>query len=202
MGRLSRFRVGAKWTTRTLVELVIMLFLRTFGLNAKDADWIGVSRTERLRLEPATNARQDTEARDRAALGELLGAVVPESWPPMVIPPPSPGAAADWATLYVVHEKADGPSTVIGLAGMARWVGGETMQFGGSLLREWQRDGLAAEFTVALADWALQQDGVLRIVCDIPEKQYAAAKCLRMAGYSETDLPTYEGFVRWERKRA
>jgi len=179
-----------------------MVIARSLSADAKEQSWIGVVRTNRIRMEPASNRHQNAELKDRASLGNVLGATVPESWPPQVVPPPHPGGAAEWVTLYVVHEKAGETPTVIGVAGMARWVGGETMQFGGSLLREWQRDGLGAEMTVALADWAMQQDGVGRIVCDIPEAQHAAAKCLRKAGYSATPDPPAEGFVRWERRRA
>lgn len=179
-----------------------MLMLRDLSVETKAQNWIGVVRSSRLRLEPATMVHHGAELKDRASLGDVLGATVPESWPPQIVPPPHRGAASEWVTLYVLHENAGEVPIAIGVAGMARWVGGETMQFGGSLLREWQRDGLGAELTVALADWAMQQDGVKRIVCDIPEAHHAAAKCLRKAGYAPLpDRPT-EGFVRWERKRA
>jgi RimJ/RimL family protein N-acetyltransferase len=176
-----------------------MAMTRAFSANL---NWMDSVRTGRLRMEPAGTAHGDAERIGADALGKKLKAKIPSTWPPEVAEPPKPEHGAEWVMLYVVHKPEDDEETVIGVAGMARWPEeSHTMQFGGTLLREWQRDGLGAEMTVALADWAMQQPGVLRIVSDIPAEHHAAAKCLRKAGYSPTGEATGAGFVRWERKK-
>lgn len=187
---------AGEWYTRSAMSMT-REYLANSGSN-KGMDSVS---TKRLRLEPARVAHRDAEQSGGEALGKLLRAKVPSNWPPEVVAPPKAQDGVEWVTLYVVHEPRGEEATVIGFAGIARWPPeSRTMQVGVALLPEWQGNGVAPEIGVKIADWALQQPGISRIVCDIPANHQGAAKALQKAGYSLSNETPGSGFARWERK--
>jgi [ribosomal protein S5]-alanine N-acetyltransferase len=132
--------------------------------------------TERLRLIPATVALCDAEAEGAAAVGRLLGATMPASWPPAVFERDdvdrvrrallSSDEAQTWTLHYMLRraESLAEPPTLIGVAGFAGWPRpAGIVEIGYAVAEEYRRLGYATEAVVALLDRAFS-DARVRVV--------------------------------------
>lgn len=146
--------------------------------------------TPRLTLIPATVAHARAEIEDRAEFARLLGATVPDNWPPELAAGVLPlffewlEAAPDrigWYTWYaLIRDSSAGrpvlaaPPPALGAVLPVLGAGGGFLgppadgeiKIGYSVLPQFQQRGYATEMVGALVRWAFGQPGVLRIVAE------------------------------------
>jgi ribosomal-protein-alanine N-acetyltransferase len=158
-------------------------------------------KTERLKLLPRTRLHSDAEAAGSAALAEILAARVSEGWPPKFVAPPT-SEAGSWSNCYLIHIGSGEEPILIGMAGAARWPAEKrTMQIGASVVPEFYGRRIGEEVVGALAQWALRQSDVDRVVCDVPADHVASAKSLERAGYVRSPAAPELGYLRFVRSR-
>lgn len=131
-----------------------------------------VQTTDRLKLIAGTQVLAAAEIGDRAKFAELLGVLVPDTWPPDNLRdvlsylyglygehPEWEG----WLARYAVRIDNDYPILCgsIGFKGPPDERG--MVEIGYSVLPEFQGQGLATEMVAAIVQWAKHQPGVRRI---------------------------------------
>jgi RimJ/RimL family protein N-acetyltransferase len=133
--------------------------------------------TARLNLIPATVALARAEIGDRGEFARLLGASVPDNWPPEVLVDALPlflgwlEAAPDrigwfgWFGWYALAA-ADGAAAPVLVAsgGFKGPPQDGTAEIGYSVLPQFQGRGYATELVGGLVRWALGQPGVARVM--------------------------------------
>ena len=128
--------------------------------------------TDRLRLVAGTEALAAAEIEDKAEFARLLGALVPETWPPDNL-----GDVLDyfyslykehpewegWLTWYAVRIDSGHPILCggVGFKGPPDKRG--MVEIGYSVLPEFQGQGLATEMVDGIVQWAKQQPEVKHI---------------------------------------
>lgn len=152
--------------------------------------------TARLRLIAAQLAHLRTELADPAQLATLLGADVPVSWPPgeydrdaivyFLSQYEIRGAEAiGWYGWYAVR-RADGASAAQ-LVGAGGYFGPPTaegtVEIGYSIADEARGQGYATELALALADRALAQKRVRRVIAHVAPENVASRIVLQRAGF-------------------
>ncbi len=131
-----------------------------------------VQTTERLRLVAGTRALAAAEIENRVGFARLLGASVPETWPPDNLGDASGffyGLYEEhpewegWLTWYAIRIDHDHPVLCgsIGFKGPPDKRG--TVEIGFSILPDFQGQGLATEMVAGIVQWAKQQPQVKRI---------------------------------------
>jgi RimJ/RimL family protein N-acetyltransferase len=167
-------------------------------------------RTARLHLVPATLTLLDAELASHAALGQLVRATVPASWPPgeydrataeffrqqLSAHPDANG----WFGWYAIrHATPTAPATLFGAAGYfgpPDPMGSVEVDY--SIVPEFRARGLATELAQALAARALQTPGVVRVVARTAPGNPASIKVLERCGFKpakadgEADMLIYE----------
>jgi [ribosomal protein S5]-alanine N-acetyltransferase len=151
-----------------------------------------ILRTERLTLVALTPELARVALEDRAKLGRMLAARVPETWPgadfarmlPRLargVEAASPGAEP---TRLIVHT-ADG--VLIGETGFHGPPDGSgTVEVGYSIAPEYRGRGFAFEATRALIDRAFDRPGIRRIVAACLDDNLASIKVLEKLGMRRT----------------
>jgi ribosomal-protein-alanine N-acetyltransferase len=163
--------------------------------------------TARLKLVPATVAIARAEIGNRAEFAGLLGASVPDNWPPESAADALPlflqwiEAAPDqvgWFAWYAVTP-LDGSSVPVlvasgGFKGPPR--DGEA-EIGYSVLPQFQRQGYATEMVHGLVRWAMGQPGVVRIVAETEWANPASVRVLSKLGFAEVGPSSEPGGMRF-----
>lgn len=152
-------------------------------------------RTPRLDLVAATLAHVDAELAGRAALGGLLGAAVPEGWPPgeydrdaqMYFRRRLAGegpALVGWLTWYALTRHDDGRrDALIGAAGYFGPPSAASVEIGFSVVPAAQRRGYAVEIAEALVAQAFLNPSVDAVVAHTVEANVASIRTLLRAGF-------------------
>lgn len=149
-------------------------------------------RTARLSLMPATLPVARAEVGDRAAFAGLLGAAVPDNWPPETLADALPlflewmEAAPDavgWFGWYALADIGGAPTLVAGGGFLGPPQSG-TVQMGYSVLPQFQGKGCATELATALVGWALAQPGVECVVAETEWANPASVRVLEKAGFA------------------
>jgi len=131
-----------------------------------------IQTTDRLRLVAGTKALAAAEIEDRVEFAKLLGALVPETWPPdnlrdvlgyfygLYREHPE---WQEWLTWYAIRIDDDCPILCgsIGFKGPPDKRG--IVEIGFSVLPEFQGQGLATEMVAGIVRWAKHQPGVGQI---------------------------------------
>src|SRR4051812_9961256 len=120
--------------------------------------------TTRLKLIPATVALARAEIGDRGEFARLLGATVPDNWPPETAADALPlflgwlEAAPDrigWFGWYALFTGGDaGLPVLVGGGGFLGPPRDGVVKMGYSVLPQFQRQGYATEMVRGLVDWA------------------------------------------------
>jgi ribosomal-protein-alanine N-acetyltransferase len=146
-----------------------------------------VQTTDRLRLVAGTKALAAAEIGDRVKFAELLGVLVPETWPPDNLRdvlgyiyglykehPEWEG----WLAWYAVRIDNDYPILCgsIGFKGPPDKQG--IVEIGYSILPEFQGQGLATEMLAAIVQWAKHQPQVKRIEAETNTDNEASIRVL------------------------
>jgi len=164
--------------------------------------------TRRLTLIPATVPLARAELRDRAAFAELLGAVVPDAWPPESTVDALPlflgwlETAPDrvgWFGWYaVLRDGLAAGSVLVGGGGFLGPPKDGTVQMGYSVLPDFQRRGYATEIVRGLATWAFVQPGVEVIAAETEWVNPASVRVLERNGFRATGTASEAEGTRFE----
>jgi RimJ/RimL family protein N-acetyltransferase len=164
--------------------------------------------TRRLTLIPATVTLARAELHDRRAFAELLGAVVPDAWPPESAADALPlflgwlEAAPDqagWFGWYALcRDICASGQVLVGGGGFLGPPAGGVVQMGYSVLPEFQRRGYATEMVRGLASWAFVQPNVAVIGAETEWANPASVRVLERTGFEQAGTATDPAGMRFE----
>ena len=153
---------------------------------------IHVLRTERLALVALTPELARAALEDRAKLGRILGASVPETWPgadfARMLPriargsgDVSPGVGLTRLIVHAADETLVGETAFHGPPDASG-----TVEVGYSIVPEYRGRGFAFEATRTLIDRAFDRPGIRRIVAACLDDNLASIKVLEKLGMRRT----------------
>lgn len=164
--------------------------------------------TARLELRPVTAAVVLADMAGPAALGDALGAAVPDGWPPPLVSDALPNMAnflerhpdlAAWSARYWVREETGHP-VLVGLGGFKGAPAGGDAELGYSVVEAYQRQGYATEAVAGMVAWAFERD-LSRVVAHTLPGLHASIKVLERNGFELVGEGEEPGTVRFERRR-
>lgn len=170
-------------------------------------------RTARLELVPATLVHLEADLESPSALGRLLGAAVPDSWPPGEYDRSAmeffrdrlseDGEAVGWYGWYAVHRPApEQEAVVIGAAGYLGPPSPEgSVEIGYSIAPEFQARAFATEIVDALVARAFSLPGIARIVAHTTQENAASLRVLERCGFTPVEGAAEPGAAEYERWR-
>lgn len=162
--------------------------------------------TTRLTLVPATLAHAQAEIDDRAAFAQLLGAHVPENWPPENTVDALP-LFLEWLTAAPEHSgwfgwyalaQEDGVPTLVAAGGFLGPPQDGEIGLGYSVLPQFEGRGYASELAAGLLRWALAQPGVTRIAAETEWANPASVRVLEKVGFTSAGPGAESGGTRFE----
>jgi RimJ/RimL family protein N-acetyltransferase len=164
--------------------------------------------TRRLTLIAATVALARAEIHDRAGFADLLGAVVPEAWPPESAADALPlflgwleaaPEKAGWFGWYALcRDICAAGQVLVGGGGFLGPPEDGVVQMGYSVLPEFQRRGYATEMVRGLATWAFVQSGVNVIAAETEWANPASVRVLERTGFQTAGAATDPAGMRFE----
>jgi len=167
-----------------------------------------VIETSRLKLIPATVALARAEIGDRGEFARLLGALVPDNWPPETLADGLPTflgwleAAPNrvgWFSWYALAAGEDATTPVLVASGGFMGLPQDgTVEIGYSVLPQFQGRGYATEMVGGLIRWAMGQPGVVRVVAETEWANPASVRVLSKAGFAPAGPATEPGGARFE----
>lgn len=128
--------------------------------------------TNRLRLVAGTEVLAAAEIEDRVELAKLLGALVPETWPPDNLRDvlsyfyglyKEHQEWEGWLTWYAIRIDVDYPILCGGTGFKGPPDKRGMVEIGYSVLPEFQRQGLATEMVAGIVQWAKHRPEVRRV---------------------------------------
>ena len=164
-----------------------------------------------MSLVPATAALARGEIEDRPAFAALLGAAVPDAWPPETLRDAltfflqqleAAPERVGWITWYGVTDGEGGMPTLVASGGFFGPPQEGSVEIGYSVLPDFQRKGYGGEMAGALTEWALGQPGVKRIVANAAADNAPSLSLLRRLGFLERGASDEPGHVRFEKAAA
>jgi len=169
-----------------------------------------VIRTERLVLVPGTEQTLVHALNDLAALGRVLGAEVPASWPPESLDvnalrftldrlqdSVNPGAAS-WWMYFVLRPQAGEPALrLIGTAGYKGPPSEGTVEIGYGLVADEHRRGYATEAARALIARAFVVPEVRRVIAETLSGHAASIGVLQECGFGPIEGGSEPGVIRF-----
>ena len=168
-----------------------------------------IQRTDRLRLVAATEALAAAEIKDKAEFPKLLGALVPETWPPDNLRdalvylyglhkehPEWEG----WLSWYAILIDNDYPMLCgsIGFKGPPDKRG--MVELGYSVLPEFEGQGLATEMVAGIVQWVKQQPQVEQIEAETNTDNKASIRVLEKNSFVCAGEGLEPNTVRFDRR--
>ena len=168
-----------------------------------------IIRTHRLDLVPATLDLLEADIESPEALGRLLGAVVPASWPPgeydrsameffrdRLSETPE---AIGWYGWYAVHRSVEPHGSVlVGCGGYLGPPGADGVaEIGYSIVPESRRLGFATELVHALVSRAFSKPEVVRVIAHTFTTNRESVRVLEKCGFSLVGPGSEPGTVRY-----
>ena len=164
--------------------------------------------TQRLELIPATAELLHMENDQPLALATPLNALISGDWPPEEVrgalsffaDQMDAGVTGDgWVTYYwITHSEGDCPPILVGSGGFMSRPKSGAVEIGYGTLKRFQRRGYATEAVSALTQWALSQQGTLRVVADALPENAASVRVLQKTGFTEIGPGEEPGTRRFE----
>ena len=164
-------------------------------------------RTRRLDLIPATATHLHAELSDRAAFAFMLGARVPDAWPPPLYDRPAikftlkklraAPHQAGWWTWYLILRK-HGARVAVGVCGYTGPPREGRVEVGYSVLQRFQQGGLATEATAALVRRAFASPRIELVIAHTLTELTASIRVLEKLGFTQRGAPLEEGAIRFE----
>lgn len=166
--------------------------------------------TPHLRLVPASADHIQAELEGPDAFTSLLGAAVPESWPPGDYDESAQryalrrlraggDACVGWFGWYVVRPGdgviSDMVVAIAGFYGMPSVEG--VIEIAYSVCPEWRGQGYATEAVRALTEHAFAQPGVKRILAHAYADNPQSVRVLEHCGYTRLGPGTAPGVIRY-----
>jgi RimJ/RimL family protein N-acetyltransferase len=158
--------------------------------------------TTRLTLVPATLAHAQAEIADRDTFAQLLGAQVPDNWPPENTIDALP-LFLEWLTAAPQHSgwfgwyalaQEENATTLVAAGGFLGPPQDGEICFGYSVLPQFEGRGYASELAAGLVRWALAQPIVKRIAAETEWDNPASERVLEKVGFvSAGSASTPEG---------
>jgi RimJ/RimL family protein N-acetyltransferase len=169
--------------------------------------------TERLELVPATLQSTRAALEGKAALAANLGALVPATWPPEFLDPPSLEFTLDrlaegeeqagWWLHFVVLADGVTGRTLIGSAGYKGPPSPDgSVEVGYGIVRDHQRKGYASEAVRGLLTHAFAVPAVQRIIAETFPELTGSIGVLRKCGFRPLGAGSEPGVIRFELRRA
>jgi RimJ/RimL family protein N-acetyltransferase len=166
--------------------------------------------TPRLALIPATVALLEAELRSKEEIEPLLGARVPDSWPPQFYDQAavrfalraiqnSPGSEAWWFHYFVLRGSAG--DTLVGAGGYKGPPADAVVEIGYSILPDYQRRGFASEAAGGLIAHAFSHAAVERVRAETLPELTASIGVLRTCRFALVGPGSEPGVVRYELTR-
>lgn len=167
--------------------------------------------TERLILVPATVELAEAQLRGREALGELLDADVPNSWPPPLENRETMRWTRDhlrrdpegtgWYAWFVLEKSGSRPH-LVGTAGFkGRPNADGVVELGYAIIHTAQGCGYATEATAALVEWAFRHDDARRVVADTLPDLVTSIRVLAKLGFAGPEDAPEPGVIRFRLDR-
>ena len=168
-----------------------------------------IQTTDRLRLVAGTEALAAAEIKDKAEFARLLGALVPETWPPDNLRDvldyfyalyKEHSGWGGWLTWYAVRIDSDYPILCggVGVRGPPDKQG--MVEIGCSVLPEFQGQGLATEMVGGIVQWAKQQPHVKRIEAETSTDNKASIRVLEKNSFFFTGPGSEQNTIRFVRR--
>jgi ribosomal-protein-alanine N-acetyltransferase len=167
--------------------------------------------TRRLTLIPSERTMARAEMFDRPAFTRLLGARVPENWPPESVADALPwfleqleadAANLGWLAWYALCNRLPEEPVLIGGIGFKGRPGpDQTVEVGYSLLPQFQQQGYATEMLAGILRWAFARPGVARVIADTMPSNTASVRLLQRQGFREIGCGSEEGSRLFEKCR-
>ena len=168
-----------------------------------------IQTTDRLRLVAGTEALAAAEIKDKAEFAKLLGALVPETWPPDNLRDvldyfyalyKEHSEWGGWLTWYAVRIDSDYPIVCggVGFKGPPDEQG--MVEIGCSVLPEFQGQGVATEMVGGIVQWAKQQPHVKRIEAETNTDNKASIRVLEKNGFICAGPGSEQNTIRFVRR--
>jgi RimJ/RimL family protein N-acetyltransferase len=168
--------------------------------------------TNRLDLVAATEGIVHAELEDRVAFASLLGAEVPDDWPPPLNDESSMRWVLDvmrttpaidgWITWYFLLRRPDAAPLAVGNGGFKGVPAADgTVEIGYSIRVENQRQGFASEAVDALVEWAFSHAFVTRVIAHTLPVLAPSIRVLEKNGFVFPGDGEEEGTIVFERRR-
>ncbi len=162
--------------------------------------------TERLELVAGGSELIQAELFNRASLGQLLNARVPDTWPPELfvkgllkfiakelIQTP---AESEWLHWYWIQQGQTAAERVlIGVSGFSPPTEDGTIEIAYSMLEEFWGFGYATEASKRLIAWAFSQPEVSRIVAETLPEKIPSIHVLERNGFCKVDEASDKGII-------
>lgn len=152
-----------------------------------------VQTTDRLKLLAGTEALAAAEIEDRPEFGRLLGAVVPETWPPDNLRdvlgyfyglykehPEWEG----WLTWYAIRIDGEYPMLCGGVGFKGPPDSRGMVEIGYSVLPEFERQGLATEMVGGIVQWVRHRPEVRRLEAETDIDNRASVRVLEKNSFA------------------
>jgi RimJ/RimL family protein N-acetyltransferase len=167
--------------------------------------------TRRLTLIPSDLALARAELFDGPHFAELLGASVPENWPPESAADALPWFLAQleadagnfgWLAWYVLLNDPSAQRVLIaGVGFKGRPLPDGTVETGYSVLPQFQRNGYAGEMFGGILDWAFGHPQVTRVVADTMPTNEPSVRLLTRHGFRPCGPGAEDGSILFEKCR-
>jgi len=163
-------------------------------------------RTERMRLIPATATTVRAEAENLSRLGQLIGATVPQDWPPEILRDARESFLkafqdhpdwAGWLHWYGIRTDTPEPTLCGSVGFMGPPDADGTVEVGYSVLPAYQRGGLATEMVAGILSWALAQAGTKRVEAETTPDNVGSVLVLERNGFARVGPGREPGSVRY-----
>jgi len=167
--------------------------------------------SRRITLVAATAELLETDLESHSALANLLGAEVPDNWPPDLYErqamkfalqqlhedPKLPG----WSFWYMLSKTSDQPQ-LLGLCGFkGRPDDTGSVEIGYSVLEQYQAQGYATEAVTRLLAWAFSHQNVKEVSAETLPHLRQSIRVMEKNGFSLTGAGSEHGVIRYAVKK-
>jgi len=171
-------------------------------------------RTKRMELIPGTPELLRAEIDNQERLAELLGATVPDGWPPEEVDQATlefmallleegPHQAGWWCWYFILRDKEGREAVLIGNGGFkGRPSPRGTVEIGYAIHPSFRNLGYATEAVEELVTWAFDYPRVRRVVADTLPSNEASKRVLEKAGFVDTGTRPRRRLMRFALERS
>ena len=163
-----------------------------------------------MTLVAATPELVQADLKDRAALAGLLGAKVPDNWPPdfyerqamqFALQQLQDPMQAGWSFWYLLTVTPEDPE-VLGICGFkGRPDESGSVEIGYSVLSQYRVNGYASEAVTRLISWAFSHQNVTEVCAETLPHLRQSIRVMEKNGFTFTGSGSEQGVVRYAVQR-